>query len=185
MMYVHFATLHFCDSCVVSRVKSGESGYTNESPGSREMHKLLDVIRRRIEEEIVEYCSEMQELLYKSLQNEANNEGRVSLFKMRGDYYRYVAEISVGESLNKNVELAHDSYKSSYILAKETLSPLNDTRLGLALNFGVFFFEIVKNSERAIFMSKEAYRAGRGYKHCSLMCCCFTGVASVCSIAKR
>merc|ERR1711937_571554 len=62
--------------------------------------------------------------------------------KMEGDYNRYGAEISTGAVRDgfKNDALA--AYAEAEKLANEHLPSTNPIRLGLALNFSVFYYEI-------------------------------------------
>ncbi|GKE14582.1 14-3-3 domain-containing protein, partial [Tanacetum coccineum] len=42
-------------------------------------------------------------------------------------------------------------------IAETDLPPTNPIRLGLALNFSVFYYEIIANTERACNMAKQAF----------------------------
>lgn len=69
---------------------------------------------------------------------------------MKGDYYRYLCEICVpkSEDLSATAKLALEAYGS----ATDEAAPLPETdtvRLGLALNFSVFYFEIEQNVDKA------------------------------------
>ena len=67
---------------------------------------------------------------------------------MTGDYYSYMIKISNGgEHKDCLVERAYWAYTTAY-KAKHELGPLNPLRLGLALKFSAFHFEVKKNTPR-------------------------------------
>jgi len=57
----------------------------------------------------------------------------------RGDYYRYLAEFARPEEQERYAEESLLAYKAAYSHAINTLDPIHPTRLGLALNFSVYF----------------------------------------------
>ena len=60
---------------------------------------------------------------------------------MRGDYCRYLAEVAEGEPRNTIVKQSQDAYDEASDVSKE-LDPTHPVRLGLALNYSVFHYEI-------------------------------------------
>jgi hypothetical protein len=60
----------------------------------------------------------------------------------QGDYHRYLAEFQVGEKRRESADAALASYKCATDIAEHDLPPTHPIRLGLALNFSVFFYEI-------------------------------------------
>jgi len=73
---------------------------------------------------------------------------------MKGDYHRYYAETSIDQD-QKN--LALESYTQALEIATQSLSPAHPIRLGLALNFSVFYYEILKSPERGCTLAKNAF----------------------------
>merc|ERR1712110_421331 len=71
-----------------------------------------------------------------------------------GDYYRYLAEFSVAEQKQNEAIAAKQSYSDAVNLA-ESLAANNAIRLGLALNFSVFYFEVLRESGEAINLAKK------------------------------
>ncbi len=57
----------------------------------------------------------------------------------KGDYYRYLAEFAHKKDRERYAELSLNAYKTAYKHALSTLEPIHPTRLGLALNFSVFY----------------------------------------------
>ncbi|OBZ77082.1 DNA damage checkpoint protein rad25 [Grifola frondosa] len=84
-------------------------------------------------------------------------EEKVFYCKMRGDYYRYLAEISRPQSYDQYATTSLDAYKFAYKHAIITLDPTHPTRLGLALNFAVYFHDIVRSPDRACHLAKHAF----------------------------
>lgn len=77
--------------------------------------------------------------------------------KMKGDYHRYLAEFAGGEAHGKSAEDAHESYKQASDIALNDLAPTHPIRLGLALNFSVFYYEVLNSPERACLLAKAAF----------------------------
>ncbi|GJN25677.1 hypothetical protein PR202_gb13535 [Eleusine coracana subsp. coracana] len=96
----------------------------------------------------------------------------------KGDYYRYLAEFSMGTEKKAAADQALMAYQHAMVVASSELSPAHQIRLGLALNFSVFFYEIMNSHERACQVAKQAFdeaaaemnSAGEGaYKESALM----------------
>ena len=81
-------------------------------------------------------------------------EAKVFYYKMKGDYYRYKAEVLDEEEKSKVIPLAEAAYKDATDVA-ETLEPTHSVRLGLALNFSVFYYEIQGDKEKACKLAKD------------------------------
>ena len=54
-------------------------------------------------------------------------------------------------------EAAHESYKQATEIAQTDLAPTHPIRLGLALNFSVFYYEILNSPDRACHLAKQAF----------------------------
>ena len=75
----------------------------------------------------------------------------------RGDYYRYLAELTRLNSREELGKTSLEAYKFAYRHALATLPPTHPTRLGLALNFAVYFHDIMRSPERACHLAKHAF----------------------------
>ena len=53
------------------------------------------------------------------------------------------------------VENSKKAYKEAFEIAKTKMQPTHPIRLGLALNFSVFFYEIMNNPEEACHLAKQ------------------------------
>ena len=67
---------------------------------------------------------------------------------MIGDYYRYVAESASADKIEKVKKGALGGYEEADALSKN-LNACNPIRLGLALNFSVFHYEVMNDQKRA------------------------------------
>ncbi|KAL9980045.1 hypothetical protein ACROYT_G008584 [Oculina patagonica] len=77
--------------------------------------------------------------------------------KRKGDYFRYEAEFSKESDRKTAAEASLKAYKEASDLAGQELDPTNAIRLGLALNFSVFYYEILNSPERACRLAKSAF----------------------------
>jgi 14-3-3 protein epsilon len=75
----------------------------------------------------------------------------------KGDYYRYLAEFTPQKERDVYGDLSLAAYKQAYQHVTSTLEPTHPTRLGLALNFSVFYHDVRKSSERACHLAKHAF----------------------------
>ena len=82
--------------------------------------------------------------------------GQAFYAKMIADYYRYIAENASGERHREVSDSALQYYTKAHETAKESLDAWDPIRLGLALNFSVFYFEVMNNSSKACDLAKTA-----------------------------
>lgn len=75
---------------------------------------------------------------------------------MEGDYHRYVCEYASGAHKQESADKAKGAYQEAYDTA-ESLNPAHPIRLGLALNFSVFHYEILEDKDQACQMAKESF----------------------------
>ena len=114
--------------------------------------------RGKIEQELDATCNEVLELLdSKLIDNASGAEEKVFYLKMKGDYYRYLAEVKTPEEKGKVVEGADEAYKGAFDVASSDLPTTHPIRLGLALNYSVFYYEIKNNPEKACQLAKKAF----------------------------
>lgn len=79
----------------------------------------------------------------------------------KGDYYRYLTEITQGEERKVPAKEALNAYKEAQKAAEE-LSSTHPIRLGLALNFSVFYYEIFDAPDEACRLAKKAFDGAVG-----------------------
>ncbi|KAI7753140.1 hypothetical protein M8C21_002641 [Ambrosia artemisiifolia] len=117
----------------------------------------LTEYRQKVENELSDICKDIMAVIDEHLiPSSSAGESTVFYYKMKGDYYRYLAEFKSG---NDKKEAADQSLKAYQLAstAAEELSPTHPIRLGLALNFSVFYYEIMNSPERACHLAKQAF----------------------------
>jgi len=121
-----------------------------------ENRELLDKYTAIVENELEQKCLEVLKILESKLIPTCaeGDESQVFFEKMCGDYYRYLAEFRDTEEYKNS---AKDHYEAAYNLAKKFLPETHPTRLGLALNFSVCHYEILKNHSEACSLAKRAF----------------------------
>jgi 14-3-3 protein epsilon len=115
-------------------------------------------VKENIERDLNKICEELQNLIDKYLlPNAIDNETKVFFLKLKGDYYRYKCEFASEKDFDISCEKAEKIYKEAYELANKEIPITNSTRLGLALNFSVFYYEIKGLKEEACNIAKSAF----------------------------
>jgi len=74
-----------------------------------------------------------------------------------GDYHRYLAEFATGDKRKQSADKSLEAYKAASDVAVTELPPTHPIRLGLALNFSVFYYEILNSPDRACHLAKQAF----------------------------
>ena len=75
---------------------------------------------------------------------------------MKGDYYRYLGEFLRNADQKKVIDKAQDSYNTA-VKEAEKLKTTHPIRLGLALNYSVFYYEIMNQPDLACQLAKRAF----------------------------
>ncbi|VDM38627.1 unnamed protein product [Toxocara canis] len=134
------------------------SSIEQKAEGSDAKLRLVKEYREQIENELSGICNDVVGLLDKFLVPKADSpESKVFYLKMKGDYFRYLAEIACGENRNAVIGNSQQSYQEAFDIAKEKMQPTHPIRLGLALNFSVFYYEILNAPDKACQMAKQAF----------------------------
>lgn len=138
---------------IVSSIEQKEEAKGNESQVA-----LIRDYRAKIETELTKICEDILGVLNDHLIGSAQTgESKVFYYKMKGDYHRYLAEFAVGEKRKKAADLSLEAYKAASDVAVTELPPTHPIRLGLALNFSVFYYEILNSPDRACHLAKQAF----------------------------
>ncbi|KAI7996531.1 hypothetical protein LOK49_LG10G02016 [Camellia lanceoleosa] len=82
------------------------------------------------------------------LPSSSSGESTVFYYKMKGDYYRYLAEFKSGNDRKKASDQSLEAYEAATSIASTDLPPTHPIRLGLTLNYSVFYYEILNSPER-------------------------------------
>jgi 14-3-3 protein epsilon len=113
--------------------------------------------KRRIEEELYRNCDDIIATIRSSvLSKSSDDESRAFFLKMIGDYCRYIAESAKDERLAKTKTDALGAYQEACSIAEKSLNACNSIRLGLALNFSVFHYEVMQDVRKACELGDKA-----------------------------
>jgi 14-3-3 protein epsilon len=129
-----------------------------ESKGNEGHVKRIKEYRNKVEEELAAICLDILSLLDNNLIQYANtSESKVFYYKMKGDYHRYLAEFATGPKRKEAADNSLQAYQAASTIAEKDLPPTHPIRLGLALNFSVFYYEILNSPDSACRLAKKAF----------------------------
>merc|ERR1712185_883506 len=129
-----------------------------KSKGNEEQAKYAKEYCSKVEAELQGICDTILALLDSSLISKASTgESKVFYQKMKADYYRYIAEFSDGDKKSKAADNARLAYEDAQKVAEKDLAVTHPIRLGLALNFSVFQYEVLSNPDEACKMARTAF----------------------------
>lgn len=138
-------------------LNSIEQKESKKEKGKENVEKVRQY-KSQIEEELLTLCREILSLLKEHLiPNTTEPEAKVFYYKMEGDYYRYISEFARSAEKEEAANKSRDSYQQAYQIAEKDLDATHPIRLGLALNFSVFYYEILQEREKACEMAKTAF----------------------------
>merc|ERR1712177_185289 len=134
------------------------SSIEQKTEGSEKKQQMAKEYREKVEKELRDICQDVLGLLDNFLVPKASNaESKVFYLKMKGDYFRYLAEVAVGDAKAAVTDDSRKSYQEAFDIAKSKMQPTHPIRLGLALNFSVFYYEILNSPDRACHLAKQAF----------------------------
>ncbi|MBA0745559.1 hypothetical protein Gogos_008131 [Gossypium gossypioides] len=149
-----------------------------ESKGNEQNVKKIKTYRQKVESELSNICKDIMGVINEHLiPSCSGGESTVFYYKMKGDYYRYLAEFKMGDERKEAADQSMKAYQAIVYLVLENpktpvkifgmssatttaeaeLPPTHPIRLGLALNFSVFYYEIMNSPERACHLAKRAF----------------------------
>jgi len=129
-----------------------------ESKGNEHHVARIKEYRAKVDHELTQICNDILAVLDEHLIPTATSgESKVFYYKMKGDYHRYLAEFATGNSRKDAAENSLLAYKAASDIANTELPPTHPIRLGLALNFSVFYYEILNSPDRACQLAKQAF----------------------------
>ncbi|EPS57713.1 hypothetical protein M569_17104, partial [Genlisea aurea] len=129
-----------------------------ESKGHELNVKRIRTYRQRVEDELTKICLDILSVIDEHLiPSSSSGESSVFYYKMKGDYYRYLAEFKSGDDRKEVGQQSLKAYEAATSAAATDLPPTHPIRLGLALNFSVFYYEILNSPERACHLAKQAF----------------------------
>eukprot|EP00897_Mesotaenium_endlicherianum_P003264 jgi/Mesen1/2966/ME000176S02011 len=145
-----------------------------ENKGNEQNTKRIKEYRQKVELELSNICDDILSTIDNHLiPSSGTGESKVFYYKMypprtsmasvkqklqrKGDYYRYLAEFKAGAERKEAAEQSLKAYTAASEVANVDLAPTHPIRLGLALNFSVFYYEILNSPERACHLAKQAF----------------------------
>jgi len=134
------------------------SSIEQKADGSETKQIMAKEYREKIEKELKDICITVLGLLDVYLIPKATvAESKVFYLKMKGDYYRYLAEVATGEERTESIKCSQQAYQNAFEISKDEMQPTHPIRLGLALNFSVFYYEILNSPDQACQLAKQAF----------------------------
>merc|ERR1740128_125552 len=80
--------------------------------------------REKVETELRDICNDVLALLDKYLiANATNPESKVFYLKMKGDYFRYLAEVAIGDTKDQVVGNSQKAYQDAFDICKSEMQP--------------------------------------------------------------
>ena len=135
-------------------------GAIEQNPKYQKFGGALATYKQKIEGELFDQCLSIVNLVKdKCISLATNSESKAFFLKMAGDYYRYIAESAQGEKLNEVKNGALEFYSKASEISEKELGACNPIRLGLALNFSVFYYEVMNNHKRACELGESALQS--------------------------
>jgi len=121
-------------------------------------HTIASEYLVQIEKELEDKCNEVLVLIDKYLLDQSTQpEAQVFYRKMKGDYYRYLVEVSSASDRDERSNKSFEAYEDAFNIAKDKMDTTHPIRLGLALNFSVFYYEIKEDQAKACELAKAAF----------------------------
>jgi len=119
---------------------------------------LVQQLKKKFEGELNNICNDILNLIDNNLIPSATSpEEKVFYYKMKGDYYRYISEYATGDQHKQVSEKALQSYTAASEQANSSMKTTHPIRLGLALNFSVFYYEVMNDPAKACNLAKQAF----------------------------
>lgn len=140
------------------RILSSIKQSKDNCPEFQKFAPILKEYREVVEKELTSTCNDILDVLSDSLvPKSVDKESDVFYYKMKGDYFRYLAEFYVDDQKKEASQKAFDAYTTATETAQKNLQPTHPIRLGLALNFSVFYYEIALKREVACSLARRAF----------------------------
>ena len=128
---------------------------------SSELNAKLEELKTTLINELIHYAIQLIDLVDNViLPQNKDPENAAYYTKLKADYYRYICEAfpnEDNEERQKYIDLAKESYENALEISESSLLKYSPTNLGLILNYTVFLYDIVGNTEEAVKKAKETY----------------------------
>ncbi|MCO5585672.1 hypothetical protein L7F22_039608 [Adiantum nelumboides] len=117
--------------------------------------ELLELYRKLIDDEICHICKDFVKLLDDQVHPQ-DEESKAYYLQIKADHLRYMCEVQTKQERVVAAEEVRLNYLKAQEIVKQFLPARHPTRLGLALNFAVFYCDILESREEALRLSREA-----------------------------
>ncbi|CAO2623660.1 14-3-3 protein zeta/delta [Lemmus lemmus] len=128
---------------------------------SNEERNLLSVAYKNVVGALRSSWRVISSIEQKTKGAEKKKQQMARVYRMKGDYYRYLAEVAAGDDKKGIVDQSQQAYQETFENSKKEMQPTHPIRLGLALNFSVFYYEILNSPEPIAeldTLSEESYK---------------------------
>lgn len=143
---------------IITSIEQKETEKYKNNASNGEFLKKIQKYKKTVEKELDDICCDILSILDDYLIPSAqSSESKVFHLKMKADYHRYMAEYTSGDDRKKAANKSLESYEEADGIARKDLPPTHPIRLGLALNFSVFYYEIYNSPEKACTLAKNAF----------------------------
>ena len=124
------------------------------------LKKYRMILENEMESEMMEVIQLLTDHLCPFVKGNGD-ETEVFYLKMCGDYYRHLCSFRIGseDRAKENKSKAEEFYKKAMDIAEANLNETHPTRLGVALNFSLCYYEILKEPEKAVDLAKKSFAA--------------------------
>jgi len=148
---------------VVGARRSAWRIISNLEGKSPDKKSTIEPYRKEIEEELQDRCNAVltliDDFLLTSVDSDSEDnsiDSKVFYLKMKGDYFRYLVEVSTGDKRQQLSGNSQHAYEEA-TAAAGSLPSTHPIKLGLALNFSVFHYEIMNDAKKACQLAKTAF----------------------------
>lgn len=127
-----------------------------DSKGNTSRVLALRNFKAKLEEELSELISRFLSVIDGTfLVNPSSEPSKILFMKEKADLFRYLAEIQ-----RIQPQEVRGAYMQAYDASRNSLGPAHPLRTGIALNFSVFYLDILKDRDHAISIARTAYDEG-------------------------
>ncbi|CAD8128563.1 unnamed protein product [Paramecium sonneborni] len=135
---------------VLSSIERIEEAKVQSQYVSQNNLKLIRSYKKKIEEELNQYCFDiLNQIDCHLIKTASTPESKVLLHKMKGDYHRYIWEYASVDQRKNDIDSALAAYSTASNVSNSELKTTNPIRLGLALNFSAFYYDVMNDAVQA------------------------------------
>lgn len=128
-----------------------------QNPKYSQYGGALKTYKDNIENEMYDLCIKIVGMIDGKLASKATDiEAKVFFHKTKADYFRYMSEVSSAGRLAEVSDKALGAYEAA-LGDSEPLGPADPIKLGLYLNFSVFYYEVKNDHKQACELAKRAF----------------------------